>query len=345
MSFPRARGSRALGYDLLSAGIIATGSYIPEKTITNFDLEKTVDTSNEWIIRRTGIRERRIIEDDMSSYQMGVEASRNAMNKAGIAAEELDMIIVSTEAPDYLTPSMACCIQGELGAINAAAFDVNAACSGFVYGLAIANRFIQAGCCKNILLVGCEGLSRILDWKDRNTCVLLGDGAGAAIVGQVEQGSGVLSTVIGSDGSLGRCLTIPCCYANEEDIEKRLHSDKNVLWMDGSTVLKFAVRTMAQATIDAVEKAGLTLDDIKLIVPHQANIRILEGAAKRLEVNMDRLYVNLHKYGNISSACIPVALDEISNSQMLQKGDKIVFVAFGGGLTWASAVLEWAIND
>jgi 3-oxoacyl-[acyl-carrier-protein] synthase-3 len=329
----------------ISAGIIGTGSFVPEKILTNFDLEKMVDTTDDWIVRRTGINERHILDEKTPAYQMGVEAALKAMDNAGISAEELDLIIVSTEAPDYLTPSMACSIQAEIGAVNAAAFDVNAACSGFLYGLAIAQRFIIAGCHKYVLVVGCEGLSRILDWEDRNTCVLLGDGAGAAVVGPLEQGTGIKSSVLGSDGSQGRCLTIPCYYLNEEDLEKRPRMKKQVLWMDGSTVLKFAVRAMAQATTDAVEKAGMTLDDIDLIVPHQANIRIIEGAAKRLGIEMDRIYVNLHKYGNISSACIPLALDEASKNGVIKKGDNIVLVAFGGGLTWASGVLEWTIGN
>ncbi len=332
-----------MGSDNFSAGIIGVGSSLPEKRLTNFDLEKMVDTTNEWIVRRTGISERRILDDDTPAHQMGVNAAKSALENAGLNAKDLDLIIVSTEAPDYLTPSSACMIQGELKAKKAAAFDLNAACSGFVYSLTVAEQFIKTGYYRYIMVVGCEGLSRIIDWKDRNTCVLLGDGAGAAVVGRVEKDFGIIATNIGAEGDLGRCITIPSCFMNKEDIEKRPREDKRVMWMDGSTVLKFAVRAMARASLDVIKKAGLKIEDIDMVVPHQANIRIIEGAARRMGIDKEKVYVNLQRFGNISSACIPVAVDEAVKNNQIKKGDNLVLVGFGGGLTWASALLRWAV--
>jgi 3-oxoacyl-[acyl-carrier-protein] synthase III len=323
-------------------GILGMGSYFPEKVLSNFDLEKVVETSDEWIVKRTGMSERRILDKSIPSNEMGVKAAQGAIEDAGITAEDIDLIIVTTEAPDYLTPSMSCLIQSKIGATKAAAFDLNAACSGFVYGLTVAQQFIRTGYYKYILLVGCEALSRVVDWKDRNTCVLFGDGAGAAVVGPVEDGYGVLSTHIGANGSMGHNITLPCCHFNETDAEKRIHDQKQVIWMDGSEVFKFAVRIMNIATNKALESAGLTIDDIDLIVPHQANIRIVEGAAKKLGVSPEKVFVNLQKYGNISSASIPVALNEAYKEGKIKKGDNIVLVGFGGGLTWASTVIKWS---
>lgn len=324
-----------------SCGILGLGSSLPEKVLTNQDLEKMVDTSDEWITKRTGISERRILDKDMPTYELGVDAAKKAMADAGITAEDIDLIIVTTETPDYLTPSMSCILQSKLGAAKAAAFDLNAACSGFIYGMSVANQFIQSGQYKYILLVGCEGLSKITDWEDRNTCVLFGDGAGAAIFGPVEEGYGVITTYIGAAGDLGKNLTMPCCFIAPEDIEVRAGINKKVLWMDGGEVFKFAVKIMEQGSNRVMEDAGLTIDDIKLIIPHQANIRILDGAAKRLKVSSDKIFSNLHKYGNISSASIPVGLDEAYRDGMLSKGDNLILVGFGGGLTWGSAVIKW----
>ncbi|HOJ11688.1 MAG TPA: beta-ketoacyl-ACP synthase 3, partial [Clostridiales bacterium] len=224
----------------------------------------------------------------------------------------------------------------------AAAFDINAACTGSVYGLTIANQFITTGFYKYVLIVCCEGLSRIVDWKDRSTCVLFGDGAAAMVMGPVEDGYGVLSSHIGADGTLGHNITIPCCYLNEEEINKRPGNNKMVLWMDGSEVFKFAVRVMAQATEKVLEQSGYSIDDIKLIIPHQANIRIIDGASKRLNISSDRIFTNVHKYGNTSSVSIPLALDESLREGRVKKGDNIILVGFGGGLTWASALIKWA---
>lgn len=323
-------------------GILGIGSSLPEKVLTNFDLEKMVDTSDEWITKRTGISERRILDKDTPAYTLGVEASKKAIEDAGICAEDIDLIIVTTDTPDYLTPSVSCIIQKNIGASKAAAFDLNAACSGFVYGLTVAKQFVLTGHYKYILVIGCEGLTKVVDWEDRNTCVLFGDGAGAAVVGPVEEGYGIISTYIGADGNLGHNITIPCCYIDQSDIEKRLHGEKFVLWMDGSEVFKFAVRIMAQATERVLDESKLTFDDIRLIVPHQANIRIIDGASKKLGISSEKVFTNVHKYGNISSASIPVALDEAVKSGLIAKGDYIVLVGFGGGLTWASALVRWS---
>jgi 3-oxoacyl-[acyl-carrier-protein] synthase III len=333
---------KILSSEQIGFGIIGVGSSLPDKILTNFDLEKMVETSDEWITQRTGISERRVLDKETPAYSLGVEAAQRALEDAGISAEELDLIIAATAAPDYNTPSTACIIQGEIGAKNAAAFDINAACAGFVYGLTIAEQFLKTGYYKKVLIVGIEGMSKVTDWEDRNTCVLFGDGAGAVILGQVEKGFGLLATHIGADGSSWNTITIPSNYLSEDDFSKRAHENKRVLWMDGSEVFKFAIKVLVQASEKVIKDAGLTLDEVKLIVPHQANIRIIDGAIKRLKVPADRVFVNVHKYGNISAASIPVALDEISKSGALTKGDNLVFVGFGGGLTWASALVKWA---
>ncbi|TYQ13318.1 UNVERIFIED_CONTAM: 3-oxoacyl-[acyl-carrier-protein] synthase-3 [Acetivibrio alkalicellulosi] len=327
---------------IYSCGILGLGSSLPEKVLTNFDLEKMVDTTNEWIMKRTGISERRILEKDVPAHELGVDAANKALKDAGISAEDLDLIIVATETPDYLTPSTSCLIQSRINAKKAAAFDLNAACSGFIYGLTVADQFIKSGYYKYVLLIGCEGLSKITDWEDRNTCVLFGDAAGAAVLGRVEDGYGIMSTYIGADGDLGKNITAPCCYLSCEDIEVRTRDNKRVLWMDGGEVFKFAVKVMEHGTNKVLEQSNLTLEDLKLIVPHQANIRILDGAAKRLGVSKDKIFINLHKYGNISSASIPVGLNEAYEGKMFTKGDNLVLVGFGGGLTWGSALVRWS---
>lgn len=327
---------------MYSCGILGLGSSLPEKVLTNFDLEKMVDTTNEWIVKRTGISERRVLREDEPAYWLAVDAGKKALDDAGITPEQLDLIIVATEAPDYYTPSMSCIVQDSLKATNAAAFDLNSACSGFIYALTVSSQFIKNGYYKYILLIGCEGLSKIVDWKDRNTCVLFGDGAGAAVVGRVEDGYGILATEIGADGSLGRCITAPSTYASPEDLEVRKNENKRVLVMDGGEVFKFAVKVMERGTREVLEKSNMTLEDIKLIIPHQANIRILDGAAKRLGISKEKVFSNLYKYGNISSASIPVGLEEAYRNNMFSKGDNLVLVSFGAGLTWASALIKWS---
>ncbi|HZK34928.1 MAG TPA: beta-ketoacyl-ACP synthase III [Bacillota bacterium] len=328
--------------ELFSAGIIGTGSYLPENIITNKDLEKIVDTDDEWIRSRTGIRERRIADKTMASSDLGSKASIRALEDAGIKADDLDLIIVATVTPDMNFPSTACLIQNNIKAINAAAFDVEAACSGFIYSLTIAKQFIATGMYKNILVVGTECLSRFVNWKDRNTCVLFGDGAGAAVVSRVENNFGILSTHLGADGRGKELLNLKAGGSRQpaslETIEKNLH----YLYMEGNEVFKFAVRIMASAAKKAAQLAGLETKDIDFLVPHQANIRIIEASAKRLGIEREKLWVNLDKYGNMSAASIPVALDEAVRAGNIKKGNNICLVGFGGGLTWASIVMKWA---
>lgn len=325
----------------INPGIVGLGSYLPEKVLTNYDLEKMVDTSNEWIITRTGIEERRITDEHTFTSDLATEAAKKALEDAGMKAEELDLIILATVTPDMYTPATACIVQSNLGAMNAVAFDINAACSGFIYGLSIASQFIKTGFHKNALVIGAETLSKVVDWKDRNTCVLFGDGAGAAVLKAVEQPYGILATHVGTNGSLGNVLTIPSINLADEEIEKRISDNPRTIWMDGSEVFKFAVKIMGEATKAVLKDAGLTITDVNVIVPHQANIRIVDSAAKRLRFDHERIFTNLNKYGNMSAASIPVALDEAVKLGFIKKDDTIVMVGFGGGLTWGSAVMKW----
>ncbi|WP_250160166.1 beta-ketoacyl-ACP synthase III [Caloranaerobacter azorensis] len=328
-----------------SVGIIGTGSFVPEKVLTNHDLEKIVDTSDEWIKTRTGIVERRILDDDKATSYMATVAAERAIDDAGIKNEDIDMIIVSTVTPDMAFPSTACIVQDKLGCTNAAAFDLEAACSGFLYALSIAYAYVNSGLYKNVLVIGAETLSRIIDWTDRNTCVLFGDGAGAAIVSTVPEGMGFLGINLGADGSGGKYLTQPAggskCPATHDTVDKRLHYIK----MEGNEVFKFAVRAMEEAAKKVIEMSGLKLEDIDYLVPHQANIRIIESARKRLKLAKDKVYINLNKYGNMSSASIPVALDEAIKAGKIRNGDNILLVGFGGGLTWGSCIIKWYKNQ
>lgn len=328
--------------ELFRGGIIGTGSYIPDNVVTNKDLESIVDTTDEWIVTRTGIRERRIIDDSMATSDMASIAAQRALEKAGLDAKEIDLIIVATVTGDNNVPSTSCIVQNNIGAVNAAAFDLGAACSGFIYGMITAEQFIASGIYSNVLVIGAESLSKFTDWSDRNTCVLFGDGAGAAIISRVEKNHGILSQYLGADGSGGDLLKIEAGGSRKpaslETVEQKLH----YLYMDGSEVFKFAVRIMASASEEVVKRAGLTNRDIDFLIPHQANIRIIEGARKRLKLDKDKVYVNLDRLGNMSSASIPVALDEAVSSGAIKKGDNIVMVGFGGGLTWASTLIKWA---
>ena len=325
-------------------GILGTGSYLPEKVLTNADLEKMVDTNDEWIVSRTGIRERRIAAPDEASSDLSVKAAKKALEKAGISAEEIDMIIVTTVTPDMNFPATACLVQDQLGAKKAATFDLSAACTGFIYGISAGAQFIATGVYKYVLVIGVECLSRILDWTDRNTCVLFGDGAGAAVLGPVEEGYGFMSFELGGDGSGGNLLNLPAggsrLPASEKTVRERLH----YVNMSGREVFKFAVRVMGNATEEALAKAGLSKEDIDFLVPHQANIRIIDSAVKRLGLTEDKVVVNLDRYGNMSSASIPVALDEAVQRGQIKKGDTMVLCGFGGGLTWGATVLKWALD-
>lgn len=302
-----------------------------------------VETTDDWIIKRTGISERRILEDNEPVYKLGVEASRQAIEDAGIKPEEIDLIIVTSSTPDYLVPSASCIIQKETGAVRAAAFDLVAACTGYVYGITIAKQFIETGYYKKVLIVSSEAMSKVTEWQDRNTCVLFGDGAGATVLGEVEEGYGILSTYIDADGSQGNNITIPCLYLPEEDIQRRAnYGNKMTLWQDGQEVFKFAIKIMPLATERVLEDAGINIDELKYIIPHQANIRIIDSAAKRLGIEPEKVYTTIKKYGNISSASIPVALADAYQKNCLKKGDNIVFVGFGGGLTWGAALVKWS---
>ncbi|PTM59102.1 beta-ketoacyl-ACP synthase III [Desmospora activa] len=326
-----------------SVGIIGTGACLPEKVLTNADLEKLVDTSDEWIVSRTGIRERRIADENQASSDLAVEAARRALDSAGLAPSDLDLIIVATVTPDMSFPATACLVQDQLGADRAATFDLSAACTGFLYGVATATQFIQTGLYQHALVIGVDCLSKIMDFTDRNTCVLFGDGAGAAVLGAVDEGSGFLSFELGGDGSGGHLLKQPAggsrIPASRESVDERLH----FVSMNGREVFKFAVRVLGSSAEKALEKAGLTKDDVDFLIPHQANLRIIDTAVQRLGLSHDKVVVNLDRYGNMSSASIPVALDEAVRTGRIQQGDTLVLVGFGGGMTWGSSVLKWTM--
>ena len=323
------------------AGITGTGSVLPDKKLTNFQLESIVETSDEWIVKRTGIRKRRIIDNGMPLSELAAEASKRAIADAGIAADDIELIVATTITPDYLTPSLACQVQKQIGAKKAAAFDMNAACTGFIYALQISKQFIENGTYKNILIVSAEALSRVTDFNDRKTCVLFGDGAGAVILSRVDDDTGIGPAIIGACGEDGAVLTVPCFFATQEDLSLRSEGKKQVIWMDGSEVFTFASRIMGESTKNVLEDAGLTINDIQYIIPHQANMRILQNAARRLDVPMEKIYTNLEYTGNISSASVPVCLDEAAKKGFLKKGDKLILVALGGGLTYGAALLTW----
>ncbi|TKI59273.1 ketoacyl-ACP synthase III [Brevibacillus antibioticus] len=328
-----------------SVGILSTGSYTPERVLTNFDLEKMVETSDEWIVSRTGIRERRISSPEQASSDLAYEAAKEALEKANISAEQLDMIIVATVTPDMSFPSTACLLQEKLGATRAAAMDLSAACTGFLYGITTATQFIQNGLYKKVLVVGVETLSKITNYKDRNTCVLFGDGAGAAVIGEVTEGYGFQSFELGADGSGGSLLCMPAggsrTPASAESVEQGLH----YLYMAGGEVFKFAVRVMNSATEAVLSKAGVSKDEIDLLVPHQANKRIIDSAVQRFGLSEDKVAINLDRYGNMSSASIPVALDEAVKAGRVKEGDNLILVGFGGGLTWGATLLKWCTTQ
>jgi 3-oxoacyl-[acyl-carrier-protein] synthase-3 len=322
-------------------GITGTGSYLPENVLTNADLEKFVDTNDEWITSRTGIRERHIAPKDMPVSELCYQAGLRALEDAQVAPEEVSLIIVATMTPDFAFPATACLVADRLGAKNAAAFDLEAACTGFIFALATASQFVATGMYKTVLVIGGETMSKIVNWEDRATCVLFGDGAGAAVLQPVKDGFGLLSFELGSDGSGGMLLSQPAggsrCPASLETVEKNLHT----LQMEGREVYKFAVRIIDVVTVKVLEKAGLMKEDMDLFVPHQANTRIVDAAIKRLGISPDKVVVNLHKYGNMSAASIPVALDEAVKEGRISEGDTIVMVGFGAGLTWGACVLKW----
>lgn len=308
----------------MNVGILGIGRYVPEKVVTNHDLEKIMDTSDEWIRTRTGIAERRIADDTIDTSYMAVEASKKALEDAGVSGEDIDLILVATVTPDRAFPAVACVIQEAIGAKHAAAMDLSAACAGFMYGMITAQQFIQTGTYKNILVVGSDKLSKIVDWNDRNTAVLFGDGAGAIVMGAASEGKGVLSFELGADGSGG----------------KHLYQDEYVM-MNGREVFKFAVRQLGDSCLRVLDKAGLTKEDVDFLVPHQANIRIMESARERLNLPQEKMSMTIEKFGNTSASSIPIAMVEELQNGRIQDGDLIILVGFGGGLTWGAVALRW----
>jgi 3-oxoacyl-[acyl-carrier-protein] synthase-3 len=325
----------------INAKITGTGSFAPSKVLTNYDLEKIVDTSDEWIITRTGIKERRIAEDGTGASDLSLEASRIALQEAKLEPDQIDLILVGTVTPDYLLPSTACILQDKLKAKNAAVLDIVAACSGFLYGLSIASAFIAIGQYRNVLVIGVEVLSKITNWEDRNTCVLFGDGAGAAVVSATTEEKGILGTFLSGDGSLANLLHIPVGGTKFPLTKENFDLKQHYIHMQGNEVFKSAVRAMESAVGHVVREVGLSPDQIDLLIPHQANIRIIEALAKRLKVPMDKVYVNIDRYGNTSAASVPIAMDEARKKGVIKEGSNTVLVAFGGGFTWGSAVIRW----
>lgn len=319
------------GGSLIPTGILGLGHYVPEKILTNTDLMQFVETNDEWIVSRTGIRERHVAADEESTADLAVHAARMALQDAGISAEELDLIIVATCTPDYNFPSVAATVQHALGA-NCAAFDIQAACSGWVYALVTASQFIATGALGKVLVIGAEVMSRVVDWTDRNTCILFGDGAGAAVVGKVPAGYGVRSFDLGANGAGGPLLR--CAVRPGEN-------ESGKVIQNGREVYKFAVNVMGESAERSLQKSGLSGADVDLFVPHQANIRIIKSATEKLGMPIEKVFLNVEKYGNTSAASVPIALSEAKREGRLQRGDNVVVVGFGAGLTWASALVQW----
>lgn len=324
-----------------SIGILGVGSYLPDKIVTNQQLEVMFDTSDKWIVERTGIHERRIAQQSEATSELATKAAARALLDAGVHAAEIDLIIVGTVTPDLLFPSVACLVQANLQAINAVAFDLTAVCSGFIYGLITGSTFIKAGTYKKVLVIGAETLSTITDWEDRNTAILFGDGAGAVVLGETKSGYGILGMDLGADGGGGDLLLVPAGGtrqpASAETVANRLH----FIHMDGNEVFKFAVKIMGETLNKALTNARLSPTDVTYLVPHQANLRIIQSAAKRLGLPMDKVIVNVDKYGNTSAASIPIALDEGVKDGRIQNGDIIALAGFGGGLTWGATIIKW----
>ncbi|OGP94516.1 MAG: 3-oxoacyl-ACP synthase [Deltaproteobacteria bacterium RBG_16_54_18] len=324
-------------------GIIGTGSYLPEKVLSNFEMEKFLDTSDEWIMTRTGIRERRVAKASEAASDLAQVACKRALAAAGMTAEAIELIVMATITPDTHCPAGANWLEAKLGAKHAVSFDVTAACTGFIFALSVAEQYIKTGVYRNALVVASEIMTRTLDWTDRETCILWGDGAGAVVIAEVEDGKGILSTHLHSDGAGGDNLLMPgggskTTPISYKSVDKKLHT-LNMIGANQS--FKVAVKRFAEVCEEALAHNNVTLDDIKIIVPHQANLRILQGVAKRLDVPMDKIYVNIERYGNISSATVPIALDEAVKDGTIQPGDLVLLAAFGGGLTWGSSLIRW----
>lgn len=324
------------------AHVTGWGMAVPEKVLTNLDLSKMVETNDDWIVARTGIRERHIANDHETTASLATDAAIKALEMANLDPSDLDLVVVSTSSPEHIFPATACIVQDRIGAQKAGAFDLSAACTGFIYALNMAAQAIRTGSVKNALVIGSETLSRLVNWKDRNTCILFGDGAGAFVLQASTNPGGVLSAVMRSDGSGGDLLSLPAGGSRLPTSAATIADGQHYIHMNGREVFRFATRVMSQATQEAVQKAHLQMDDIKLIIPHQANQRIIEAAARQLNLPMERVVVNVGSFGNTSTASIPIATCEAIETGRLQTGDRVVFVGFGAGLTWGAAVLEWS---
>ncbi len=327
---------------MIKAKIIGTGSYVPEKVLTNIDFEKIVDTSDEWIVSRTGIRERHIASDEEDTSDMCVEATRGALDAAGLKPTDIDLVLSATVTPDYRLPSLSCMLQKKMGLNSAATMDVVAACAGFIHALSVGKAFISGGSYKRILVLGAEKLSTITNYEDRNTCILFGDAAGAVILAPSDDESGILATYLKSDGRLDGLLNIPgggthLPFGRNGQYNNWLHN----INMNGNEVFRHAVRFMGDAALRVVKEAGLTPDQVDLLIPHQANIRIIKATADRMGLPMNKVYINIERFGNTSAASVPLALDEAVRTGCVKKGDHIVSVAFGGGLTWGAVIIRW----
>ena len=326
---------------LSSAGILGTGHYAPEKVLTNFDLEKMVDTTDEWIRTRRGIETRHIADTSENTSDLCVKAAEKAIEMAGISANDIDFVLVATASPDYIVPSTACMVQDKMGMKKAGAMDISAGCSGYIYALATASGMVKAGICRYVLVIGAEILSRLVNWKDRSTCILFGDGAGAAVVGPLEDGFGLLASDLGSDGSFGDILCIPAGGVAERVTHEAIEDGRIYVHMDGTDVFKAAVRHMEDTTKKALEKAGLSKEDIQLFIAHQANNRIIQSLAKKMGLPEEKVYVNVNRYGNTSAASVGIALDEAVRNGRVKHGDIVVLTGFGAGLTWGCDVMRW----
>jgi 3-oxoacyl-[acyl-carrier-protein] synthase-3 len=322
------------------AHIVGWGKYLPTKVLTNEELAKSVDTSDGWIRERTGIAQRYIATKETTA-SMALYAAQEAIEVADISPTEIDLVVVATATPEHLFPATACLVQDQLGAENAGAFDLEAGCSGFVYGLAVASGMIRSGVYDTVLVVGAETLSRVVDWKDRATCVLFGDGAGAVVLRASNQRGGILATVLGSDGSGGELLGVPAGGSKYPTSLDTVTSNMHTIKMNGREVYRFATKVMAEAAKQVIDRANLPLEEVDLLIPHQANVRIIDYAAKALKLPPEKVFVNLERYGNTSAASIPIALTEAIEEKRVNPGDHIVFVGFGAGLTWAACVVEW----
>lgn len=325
-----------------NSGIVGLGIYVPDRILTNLELQQMVETSDEWIRTRTGIKERRIAAPEQATSDLAYEAAKRALESSGVTPEEIDLIIVATSTPDMFFPSTGCILQERLNAQRAAAFDLEAGCTGFIYGLVTANAFISSGIYKTVLVIGADVLSRVVNWKDRNTCVLFGDGAGAAVLKPVEPDRGILSVCLGAEGSGADSLTIPAGGSRLPTSKETLEKNLQYIHMSGQDVFKFAVRAMGSASKKVIAGAGLKQEDIDFLVPHQANIRIIGAAAKRLKLPMEKVLVTVDRYGNNSTASIPLALEEAIKDGRIKDGHNIVLVGFGAGLTWGAVAMRWS---